>query len=89
MVSSGPSIDSKLLALLKELPDRVSGLEGTVSSILIDLKKLTYEDLAAKLKAISAQLFKKADQDKVTTTFGMHESKLSDLEQKLRDLKES
>jgi len=88
-MSAGPQIDSKLLARLKELPDKVSLHEQQINLLLSDVKRLTGEDLAAKVKALSAQLFKKAEQDKVQATFSLHESKLADLEQRLKDMKDS
>lgn len=57
--------------------------------VLSDLKRINGEDLASKIKALSAQLFKKADQDKVTTQFSQHDSRLDDLEHRLKDLKDA
>ena len=88
-MSSGPQIDSKLLARLKELPDQVSLHDQQISLLLSDVKRMNGEDLAAKIKALSAQLFKKAEQDKVQATFSLHESKLAEIEQKLKDMRDS
>jgi len=44
------------------------------------MKRIIGEDLAAKVKALSAQLFKKAEQDKVQATFSLHESKIAAIE---------
>jgi hypothetical protein len=64
-VMTGPSISSKELNRLKELTDKIPGLEEMLNKIMKDLKELNLGEIRERLTNLEKALVGKADKSEI------------------------